>query len=70
MGDKKRKNKNKKNLNKSESLITRNIQLDIEKVNPLNFLSKTKKKLSSAFNDYKKQKEKERARLEIKRKKD
>ena len=45
MGDKKRKNKNKKNLNKSESLITRNLQLDIVKVNPLNFFRKTKKKI-------------------------
>ena len=45
MGDKKRKSKNKKNLNKIESLITRNIQLDLVKVNPLNFFEKTKKKI-------------------------
>ena len=43
MGDKKRKSKNKKDLNKIESLITRNIQLDSFKINPLNFFEKSKK---------------------------
>ncbi len=65
----KKKNKKKNvDLENIQSLLTKN--LDIDKLNPVKILQNTKKKFGSAYTKFQKDREKEKIRLEKKRKLD
>ena len=68
MKTKKNKKKASVGLKNIQSLVPKN--LDINKVNPLNFIENTKKKLGNYYNDLKKEREKQKERLEKKLKLD
>ena len=65
------KNLNKKKIKKIknlQSLIPKDLNFNKIKIKPIRVLENTKSKISNFYSDYKKQKEKEKIRLEKKKK--
>jgi len=67
MSLKKGKKKNTKGLKDIQSLIPKKIKLNKIKVNPLSVIEETKNKLGNFYSNLKKEREKEKQRLEKKR---
>ena len=70
MSLKKSKKKNNKGLKNIQSLIPKKINLDKIKVNPLSVIEETKNKLGNFYSNLKKEREKEKQRLENKNRQD
>ena len=57
-------------INNIQSLIPKNLNLNKLKVNPVNAIDGAKNKISNFYNNFKKQREKEKIKIEKKRKLD
>ena len=68
MGSKKTDKKKFSKLRNIQTLIPQNLKLEKLKVNPVNVIEKTKNKIGNFYNKLKEEREKEKKRLEKKRK--
>ena len=67
MSVKKTQNKKRKKFKNINLLISNNLKLDKIKINPFNVIEETKSKIGNLYKNIKKQREKEKIRLEKKK---
>ena len=70
MSPKKLNKKKKLDLNNIQSLLTKNLDIEKLNINPTKIIEGTKNRIGNFYNNFKKEREKEKKRLEKKRKVD